>query len=125
MNQISKAIFLYNKISTNGSIYELANPVLYKRTMFSIIVWHCIIPCQGWGVSKYSRRKEQDRNKGIKGQWRLAKKTPGSKEYTTVNRFYTSGFEDGISFDTLVNSKKEERYNVGKIENKIVNADGV
>lgn len=52
------------------------------------------------------------------------KKTPGSKEYITVNRFYTAGFEDGNSFDTLVNSKIAERYNVDKIENKIVNADG-
>jgi len=52
------------------------------------------------------------------------KKTPGSKEYTTVNRFYTAGFEDEASFDTLVNSKIAERYNVDKIENKIVNADG-
>jgi hypothetical protein len=48
------------------------------------------------------------------------KKTPRSKEYTTVNRFYTAGFEDGNSFDTLVNSKIAERYNV----DKIVNADG-
>lgn len=52
------------------------------------------------------------------------KKTPGSKEYTTVNRFYTAGFEDGTSFDTLVNSKIAKRYNVDKITNKIVNADG-
>ena len=41
-----------------------------------------------------------------------------SKEYTTVNRFYTAGFKDGTSFDTLVNSKIAERYNVDKIENK-------
>jgi len=52
------------------------------------------------------------------------KKTPGSKEYTTVNRFYAAGFEDGNSFDTLVNSKIAERYAVDKIKNKIVNADG-
>ncbi len=52
------------------------------------------------------------------------KKTPGSKEYTTVNRFYTAGFEEGNSFDTLVNSKIAERYDVDKIKNKIVNADG-
>lgn len=52
------------------------------------------------------------------------KKTPGSKEYTTVNRFYVAGFEDGNSFDTLTNSKIAGIYNVDKIENKIINADG-
>jgi hypothetical protein len=52
------------------------------------------------------------------------KKTPGSKEYTTINRFYVAGYEDGESFDARVNSKIAQRYNVDKIENKIVNADG-
>lgn len=52
------------------------------------------------------------------------KKTPGSKEYKTVNRFYTAGFEDGTSFDYRVNSKIAAKYNVDKIEKKIVNADG-
>ena len=54
--------------------------------------------------------------------WR--KKTPGSKEYTTVNRMYAAGFEDGNSFDARVNSKIAGIYNVDKIQNKIVNADG-
>lgn len=52
------------------------------------------------------------------------KKTPGSKEQVTVNRFYVAGFEDGNSFDIRVNSRIAGLYNVDKIENKIVNADG-
>lgn len=52
------------------------------------------------------------------------KKTPGSKEYSTVNRIYIAGFEDGTTFDTRVNSKIAGRYNVDKIEKKIINADG-
>lgn len=52
------------------------------------------------------------------------KKTPGSKEYKTVNRIYTAGFEDGSSFDCRVNSKIANIYNMDKIKNKIINADG-
>jgi len=52
------------------------------------------------------------------------KKTPGSKEHTTVNRMYVAGFDDGKSFDVRVNSRIAGTYNVEKIEHKIVNADG-
>ncbi len=52
------------------------------------------------------------------------KKTPGSKEYTTANRIYIAGFDDGTSFDVRVNSRIAVIYNTEKIKNKIVNADG-
>jgi hypothetical protein len=51
-------------------------------------------------------------------------KTPGSKEHATVNRMYVAGFDDGKSFDVRVNSKIASVYNMEKIKNKIVNADG-
>jgi hypothetical protein len=73
------------------------------------------------GIQGEKNKKEIKISKVYEG-WE--RKTPGSKEYTTVNRFYTAGFEDGNSFDTLTNSKIAKIYNVDKIENKIINADG-
>lgn len=66
-------------------------------------------------------KKEMKVSKVYEG-W--GKKTPGSKEYVTIEKSYSAGFEDVESFDTLVNSKISEKYNVEKIKNKIVNADG-
>ncbi len=72
-------------------------------------------------IQKEKNKKEIKVSKVFEG-WE--RKTPGSKEYTTVNKFYTAGFEDGRIFDILTNSKIAKIYNVDKIENKIVNADG-
>ena len=52
------------------------------------------------------------------------KKTPGSKEHITSNRMYIAGFDNGKGFDTRVNTKIAGIYNVDKIKNKVVNADG-
>jgi hypothetical protein len=52
------------------------------------------------------------------------KRTPGSKEYKTINRMYVTGFEHGEYFDIRVNSKIAEQYNIDKLEKKIINADG-
>ncbi len=67
------------------------------------------------------KKKEIKVSKVYEG-WK--KKTPGSKEHTTANRMYIAGFDDGKSFDVRVNSRIASVYNVEKIENKIVNADG-
>ncbi len=68
------------------------------------------------------KKKQEIKVSKVYEGWR--KKTPGSKEYTTVNRVYAAGFDDGESFDSKVNSKIAQRYNVDKIKNKIINADG-
>jgi hypothetical protein len=57
------------------------------------------------------KKKEIKVSKVYEG-WK--KKTPGGQEYTTVNRMYIAGFDDGKSFDVRVNSRIASIYNVGK-----------
>jgi hypothetical protein len=67
------------------------------------------------------KKKEMKVAKVYEG-WK--KKTPGSKEYKTVNKFYVAGFEDGEIFDTRVNSRIASIYDTEKLKVKLVNADG-
>lgn len=68
------------------------------------------------------KRKKEIKVAKVYEGWK--KKTPGSKEYETVNRMYVAGFEDGEYFDLRVNSQIAERYDIDKLEKKIINADG-
>lgn len=68
------------------------------------------------------KRKKEIKVAKVYEGWK--KKTPGSKEYETVNRMYAAGFESGDYFDLRVNSMIAEQYDVDKLEKKIINADG-
>lgn len=71
---------------------------------------------------KGSKKKREMKAAKVYEGWE--KVSPGSDEYRTVGTQYYAGYGDVEEFDVIVNSGIAEKYNVWKIEKRIINGDG-
>lgn len=52
------------------------------------------------------------------------KESPGSDEYRTIETQYYAGYADVDEFDAVVNSGIAAKYNMSKVESRVINGDG-